>query len=145
MSTENFKAAERLHSAALRLLRLVRVADRATGIAPAQLSALSVLVFAGPQPLHKLAQAEQVTAPTMSRLIVALERKGLVRRVQSREDRRVWSLESTPKGQKLLLKGRDKRVESLVKLIQKTKSIEAIDIVQAAAIMETILYGKPRS
>ncbi len=41
--------ADRLHSAAIHLLRRVRVRDRESGIGPAQLSALSVLVFGGRQ------------------------------------------------------------------------------------------------
>ena len=40
--------ADRLHSAAIHLLRRVRQQDTATGEGPARLSALSVLVFGGP-------------------------------------------------------------------------------------------------
>jgi len=43
---ETIAAADRLHSAAIHLLRRVRKQDEASGIGPAQLSALSVLVFA---------------------------------------------------------------------------------------------------
>jgi hypothetical protein len=41
------ETADLLHSAAIRLLRMVRVEDAQAGIGPAQLSALSVLVFGG--------------------------------------------------------------------------------------------------
>src|SRR3954468_20740397 len=47
----------------------------ALGLTPAGLSALSVLVFGGPAPLRQLAEAEQVAAPTMSRIVAAAERK----------------------------------------------------------------------
>jgi len=50
--------ADGLHSAAIHLLRHVRAEDRASGIGPAQLSALSVLVFAGSMSLKRLAQIE---------------------------------------------------------------------------------------
>src|SRR6202041_2645959 len=53
-------AADALHSAAIRLLRYVRLEDAASGITSAQLSVLSVLVFGGPQTLGSLAAAEQV-------------------------------------------------------------------------------------
>ena len=57
-----------MHSAAIHLLRRVRVADdQSMGMTPARRSALSVLVFAGPQSLSELAAAEQVTLPTMSK------------------------------------------------------------------------------
>jgi len=75
---ETIAAADRLHSAAIHLLRRVRKQDEASGIGPAQLSALSVLVFAGPKTLGELAAAEQVKPPTMSRIVTGLERSRLI-------------------------------------------------------------------
>src|SRR5262252_4263793 len=72
--------ADRLHSAAIHLLRRLRIRDSAIGIGPAQLSALSVLVFGGPRSLGELADAEQVRPPTMSRIVGGLVRSGLVKR-----------------------------------------------------------------
>ena len=69
--------ADRLHSAAIHLLRLVRVQDTASGLGPARLSALSVIVFGGPVSLNDLARAEQVRPPTMSRIVDALETAGI--------------------------------------------------------------------
>ena len=75
-----YRIADLLHSAAIHLLRRVRARDRSMGIGPAQLSALSVLVFAGPRSLGELAEAEQVRPPTMSRIVTGLVRAGLVAR-----------------------------------------------------------------
>ncbi len=110
--SELLETADRLHSAAIHLLRRLRVGDRESGIGPAQLSALSVLVFGGPRSLGELADAEQVRPPTMSRIVSGLERTGLVRR-ESTEDRRRVRLLATPKGTKILWEGRNRRVESL--------------------------------
>jgi DNA-binding MarR family transcriptional regulator len=104
--------ADQLHSAAIHLLRRLRVRDRESGIGPAQLSALSVLVFGGPRSLGELADAEQVRPPTMSRIVAGLERSGLVRRHATEDGRRV-RLEATAKGTKILQEGRKRRVESL--------------------------------
>src|SRR5437660_10964296 len=104
--------AERLHSAAIHLLRRLRVTDRASGIGPAQLSALSVLVFGGPKALGELADAEQVRPPTMSRIVSGLARAGLVKREATEDGRRV-RLVATAKGAKILWEGRKRRVESL--------------------------------
>ena len=71
---EAYRIGDLLHSAAIHLLRKVRAQDRSAGIGPAQLSALSVLVFGGPRSLKELADAEQVRPPTMSRIVVGLER-----------------------------------------------------------------------
>src|SRR5205807_9274864 len=83
------EAADRLHSAAIHLLRRLRVGDRESGIGPAQLSALSVLVFGGPRSLGELADAEQVRPPTLSRIVSGLERAGLVKRESTEDGRRV--------------------------------------------------------
>src|SRR5207253_11403287 len=69
--------ADRLHSAAIHLLRRVRVRDRESGIGPAPLSALSVLVFGGPRSLGQLGDAEQVRSATMSRILAGCGRGGL--------------------------------------------------------------------
>jgi DNA-binding MarR family transcriptional regulator len=88
------------------------VRDRESGIGPAQLSALSVLVFGGPRSLGELADAEQVRPPTMSRIVSGLQKAGLVKREATEDGRRV-RLVATPKGTKILWDGRERRVESL--------------------------------
>src|SRR5229473_2111765 len=70
--------ADRLHSAAIHLLRRLRRQDDASGLTAPRLSALSVIVFSGPLTLGALATAEQVRPPTMTRLVAALEEAGLV-------------------------------------------------------------------
>jgi len=96
---EGFETADRLHSAAIHLLRRLRVRDRESGVGPAQLSALSVLVFGGPRSLGELADAEQVRPPTMSRIVAGLERAGLVKRRKTEDGRRV-RLEASARGTK---------------------------------------------
>jgi len=113
---ETFQTADRLHSAAIHLLRRLRVGDRESGVGPAQLSALSVLVFGGPRSLGQLADAEQVRPPTMSRIVAGLERAGLVRRHATEDGRRV-RLEASAKGTKILEAGHKRRVESLAKAL----------------------------
>lgn len=109
---ELLEAADKLHSAAIHLLRRLRVRDRESGIGPAQLSALSVLVFGGPRSLGELADAEQVRPPTMSRIVSGLQKAGLVKREATEDGRRV-RLVATAKGTKMLWDGRKRRVESL--------------------------------
>jgi DNA-binding MarR family transcriptional regulator len=110
--------ADALHSAAIHLLRRLRIQDLATGIGPAKLSALSVLVFAGRQlSLAELARAEQVKNPTMSRLVTDMEREGLVRTQASKEDARSIQISPTARGKALLLAGKRRRVDSLAKAL----------------------------
>ena len=54
--------------------------DRLAGLTPARLSALSVIVFGGPQSLGALAAAEGVAGPTMTRIVDGLVAAGLAER-----------------------------------------------------------------
>jgi DNA-binding MarR family transcriptional regulator len=116
--------ADRLHSTAIHLLRQVRVQDSATGLAPARISALSVLVFGGAMSLNQLAQAEQVRPPTMSRIVDALESDGLARRTVNPEDRRAVVIEATERGTAILWRGRKRRVKFLARHLSRLSEEE---------------------
>jgi DNA-binding MarR family transcriptional regulator len=133
-----FEVADRLHSAAIHLLRRLRVSDRASGVGPAQLSALSVLVFGGPRSLGELAEAEQVRAPTMSRIVAGLERAGLVRR-QSTEDKRRLRLEATAKGTKVMQEGRKRRVESLAQAVSSLSGAERQQLGEFTELLRQVI------
>jgi DNA-binding MarR family transcriptional regulator len=100
------------------------VQDSATGLAPARLSALSVLVFGGAMSLNELARAEQVRPPTMSRIVDALESEGLIRRTVNQQDRRAVVLEATEKGAAILWQGRKRRVKFLAKHLSRLSEQE---------------------
>jgi DNA-binding MarR family transcriptional regulator len=105
--------AEPLHRGALQLLRLLRREDAHSGVSPARLAALSVLVFHGPCTLGALAAAEQVSAPTMSRLAAELERDGWIARQVDPDDARRSTLTATAAARRLLLDGRARRLRAL--------------------------------
>jgi DNA-binding MarR family transcriptional regulator len=130
--------ADRLHSAAIHLLRRLRVRDLESGIGPAQLSALSVLVFAGPKSLGELAEAEQVRPPTMSRIVAGLTREKLVRRDATDDGRRV-RLAATPKGEKILWDGRKRRVQTLANALKLLPEKEIRQLGEAAALLQQII------
>jgi DNA-binding MarR family transcriptional regulator len=134
-----FETADRLHSAAIHLLRRLRVRDRESGVGPAQLSALSVLVLGGgPRSLGELAEAEQVRAPTMSRIVAGLERAGLVRRRETEDGRRV-RLEATAKGTRILQEGRRRRVESLAKAVAALSEEEQQQLGDLVTLLQQVI------
>jgi DNA-binding MarR family transcriptional regulator len=137
--TNTSAVAQRLHKATLRLLRILRLEDAHTGIGPAQLSALSVLVFAGEKTLGALAAAEGVKAPTMSRIVASLVRARLVSRTEDPDDGRRILLAPTKAGRRLMLAGRDRRLRRLDGLIGRLSSgeVEALD--HAAGLIERLL------
>jgi DNA-binding MarR family transcriptional regulator len=130
--------ADALHSAAIHVLRGVRQEDERTGVGPARLSALSVLVFAGPMRLTRLAGIEQVKPPTMTKVIAGLEAAGLVRRRADAQDARAVRLEATRRGITLLQEGRRRRVARLASALESLTRHEVDVLAQAAAIMERL-------
>jgi DNA-binding MarR family transcriptional regulator len=117
--------ADRLHSAAIHLLRRLRRVDDAAGLAAPKLSALSVLVFGGPRSLKSLAEAEQVRPPSMTRLVQELETEGYVRRQADPSDGRAVILSATPKATRLLKQGRGRRVELLSERLNEMSAEDA--------------------
>lgn len=130
--------ADRLHSAAIHLLRRLRKQDDRSGMSAARLSALSVAVFAGPVTIGQLAAAEQVTAPTMTRLITAMERAGLVARDRDAVDGRVVWIRATAKGARILYAARDRRVGMLAAELAALEPAELKLLVEAAELIERL-------
>jgi len=139
-STKRRHAADRIHSASIHLLRRVHEVDaQAMRISPARASALSVLVFGGPRSLTALAQAERVTPATMSKLVAALEREGLVRRKDDRSDARAIELRATAKARRILERGRSRRLDLLEELLAGATRHEVEAVRVAAEVVERVL------
>jgi DNA-binding MarR family transcriptional regulator len=131
--------ADRLHSAAIHLLRRVRQQDVASGEGPARLSALSVLVFAGPKTLGELAAAEQVKPPTMSRIVAGLARSRLIRVTADADDARRMRIVATSKGVRLLQQGRHRRIVYLASHLDRLTPQELARLGEAVEILEKLL------
>ena len=133
--------ADRLHSAAIHLLRRLRREDDASGLPAPQLSALSVIVFGGPITLGALAAAEQVRPPTITKLVATLEKAGLVEREVDRDDRRVVRVRSTPRGARLLQEGRQRRVAMLAGSLADLSASDRALLERAASVLEKVVRG----
>ena len=144
IASENFDTANRLHSAAIHLLRRLRREDTATGLAPARLSALSVLVFGGPMSLTRLAEIEQVKAPTMTKVVQALEAEGLVRRDSNPDDKRGTVLAATAKGRRIMEEGRRRRIERLAADLAELPAADRAILQRAAGILDRVTGRGPR-
>ncbi|HEV8492538.1 MAG TPA: MarR family transcriptional regulator [Candidatus Angelobacter sp.] len=139
------EVADRIHSVAIHLLRQVRKQDAAAGIGPAQLSALSVLVFGGAITLGKLAEAEQVKPPTMSRIVTGLERNRLAEREVDAKDSRLVRVRATAKGARLLHEGRRRRIEYLARNLDFLSVRELETLKAAVEVLQRALekWGRP--
>jgi DNA-binding MarR family transcriptional regulator len=141
-SNRHLQAADRFHSAAIHALRRVRRDDPETGLSAARLSALSVLVFGGPRTLGELAAAEQVRPATMTPIVQALERDGLVQRESDPDDRRVTRLRPTSKGERVMWRGRERRVRNLATTLSALTDDEVARIHEAAELVERALAAQ---
>ena len=143
MSTETLinsqNIADQLHSAAIHLLRKLRKEDEGSGLNASRLSALSVIVFGGPVTLGDLAATEQVRPPTMTRIVNALEEKGLVLKKQNANDGRSTLLSATSAGKKLLMEGRARRVRALAKQIAALNHEQRSALQEAAEILKEVV------
>jgi len=137
-SRESFRleVADRLHSAAIHLLRHARKQDVLAHVGPARLSALSVLVFGGPMALGQLAAAEQVKAPTMSRIVAGLKRSGLAKIETDAKDARRIRVTATAKGERLLQQARLRRVQLVAETLGGLRDPELDTLRRAAELME---------
>lgn len=133
--------ADRLHSAAIHLLRRVRKQDVVTGEGPARLSALSVLVFGGAKTLGELAAAEQVKPPTMSRIVAGLARSRLIQITADTHDARRMRIVATSKGVRLLQQGRQRRIAYLASHLDRLTPGELAKLGEAVEILRKLLEG----
>ena len=131
--------ADRLHSAAIHLLRRLRREDDASGLPAPQLSALSVIVFGGPITLGDLARAEQVRPPTITKVVAALEEAGLVARDVDANDRRIVRVKATARGGKLLQDGRRRRVAALTSSLGDLSASDRALLARAIPVLERIV------
>ena len=136
------RVADRLHSAAIHLLRRLRVEDEALGISAPRLSLLSVLVFAGPKRIGELARVEQVEPPTISRLVDGLVRDGLAVREPDPDDARAVRVRATPTGARTLRRGRARRVETLRTRLATLSPSELAALGEGVEVLERMLQDR---
>ena len=130
-----------LNSSAIHLLRRIGQDDAADGVTAARASALSVLVYGGPSALGDLARRERVATPTMSRLIEAMVREGLVTREPAPGNRRAVRVEATPRGRELIERGRTRRIRHLADELAGLPERELATLERAVTVLARLAAG----
>jgi DNA-binding MarR family transcriptional regulator len=125
-----------LNSAAIHLLRALRATDRAAGLTPARLSALSVLVFGGPSPLGRLARTEDVAGPTMTRIVDGLCDLGLAERRPHPDGGRLVLVAATAEGERVMRAAQQARIDTIVAAL---RALPAADRAAIAAASPALL------
>lgn len=138
MNYRTEQMAAQLHSVSMRMLRVLRREDEEAGMSASRLSALSVIVLAGPISLADLAAAEHVRPPTMSRIVENLVQDGLVTRDTDPSDRRMVSITATDAGRAMLDDGRARRVSAIGGRLEKLADSERRALYRGLELMERI-------
>jgi DNA-binding MarR family transcriptional regulator len=107
-----------------RLSRSLRNTDLVRDMTWERLSTLSVVARREPVSISELSVAEEVTAPTISRTVAALQNQSLVRCVANRNDGRSVLVTSTAKGRATLQKGMARTLEQLADLLGRLDEAE---------------------
>jgi DNA-binding MarR family transcriptional regulator len=136
--------AERLHSAAIHLLRRVATVDARSGLSPARHSALAVIVEQGPLTMTDLARTEQVSAATASSTVGGLEAAALVTRQKLGSDARSVLVQVTEAGREELARGRRARLAVIEDGLASLSTEDREALVRGAVILERVLAAPVR-
>ena len=128
------EVASRLRYSAFRLARLLRQQDD-SGFAPAILSALAIIDREGPLTLGALAAQEQVSPPTITKVVDALVAREFVERIPDENDRRVCRVRATARGRRQLEASRTRRTAWLANQL---RDLDAEELARLAGALEVI-------
>ena len=93
----------------------------------------------GPLTLGGLAELERVTPPSITRVVAALERDGLVRREVDESDRRVSRVAITPAGARLLRESRTRTAAYLARRLERLGEHDLSAVREALPVLERLL------
>jgi DNA-binding MarR family transcriptional regulator len=120
------------------LERELRQAD-VEGFTPTQLAVIGSIKRLGPITLSQLAARERLSAPTISKVVGALEDAGLVVRELDAHDRRVWRVRLTEAGEAFIEEGRQRRSEWLADRLGRLSARERATLLAAVPVLERLL------
>jgi DNA-binding MarR family transcriptional regulator len=122
----------------MRLQRRLR-AQAGEELSPTLVAALVSIERQGPLTLGRLAELERVTPPSITRVVAALERDGLVVREVDASDRRVSRVAITPDGASLLRRSRRLKAAYLARKLALLDAGELAAVAAALPVLERLL------
>lgn len=123
-----------LRVAIMRTSRRLRVEVSGGTLSAGQYSVL-VALSAGPRTLGGLAARERVQAPSMTRIVKALEEKGFILRVQHPDDGRQVLVEMTDVGARILDEARGQRTAWLSRRVDGLNPADRAVLERAAELL----------
>jgi DNA-binding MarR family transcriptional regulator len=111
-------------------------------VPPLQLSALATIDLHGPLRLSDLARREAVTAPTMSRVLAALDDNGLVVRAADPQDARGVLITLSDKGRTVLEEIRNHRTALVARRLARLDDAQREALRAALPAIEALLVDE---
>ena len=130
--------AARLRLVLNRLARRLR-SQAAGDLSPSLISALVSIELLGPITLGELAVRELVRPPSVTRMVAALEERGLVRRETDPADRRIARVSLTGEGRRTLRRTRTRKTAYLAKRLRQLDEAQLAVLVDALPVLERLL------
>ncbi|AIY02857.1 Transcriptional regulator, MarR family [Arthrobacter sp. PAMC 25486] len=127
--------AAELRVAIMRTSRRLRAEAATREISPGQYSVLAG-ILASPLTVGQLAAREQIQAPSMTRIVNALDVAGFVGREENPQDKRQVLVRITEPGAAALLRARSKRTAWLAKQVAALTPQERATLHEAAMILQ---------
>ena len=132
------EVAARLRLVLNRLARRLR-SQAAGDLSPSLVSALVSIECHGPITLGQLAAHELVKPPSVTRMVAALEERGLVRRETDAADRRIARVSLTGEGRRTLRRTRTRKTAYLAKRLRRLDESELAAMREALPVLERLL------
>jgi DNA-binding MarR family transcriptional regulator len=137
-ATGDPELAAHLRLAIMRLARQLR-SQTVSGLSPSLISALVTIERRGPLTLGQLATLERIKPPSVTRMVAALERAGLVRREADTRDRRISRLSLTADGQRTVQRSRTRKTAYLAKRLRDLDEADLQSLRQVLPVLERLL------
>lgn len=127
-----------LRLSVMRLARRLRSTRVDNALTLTQLAALATLDLHGPLTPGELAAHERVQPPSMTRVVAALEERGLLVRTPHASDRRQVLLTPSEAGRRLLDEDRRRRDQWMAQRLRELSPDERELLRRAAAVLERL-------
>ena len=138
--TATSDVAARLRLAVARLQRIVRQ-QAMGGLNLAEGSCLAIIDRHGPLSMSEVASRENLSAPTITKIVTRLESQGLIERLGDPADRRISLVAVSREGAALLERLRSSRTAYLHRKLSELSDEDLNRIVAALPVLESMATG----
>jgi DNA-binding MarR family transcriptional regulator len=128
----------RLRGVIGRLARQLNETSTGEGLTPSQYSVLGLVRSRGPLGLAELTELEGLNPTMLSRVVKALDEKGLIRRLPDPSDLRAARAEITPDGELVHDRVRQQRARVLSDCLNRLSPETAATLLEAVPAMESL-------